>query len=335
MTPFLGVNRAAPMTVLLGRDDAKSLGFATAPWKHLNRYVGAVEALPPGLEGGTAASSGALTTLRSLAEGFGSPKQLRQLILDQPDALTEDQFPSTLYAGLAWLIQHLHQSASSVVAILRNLSSARSAGDLRADLQRLGRDADTARRAIGPLLAGLKSFQTEIIEANDALSSAYRADADTLRQMQEQLGSLQVRIASLQKQIEQLGILSARKKHELERQLDALKQQQQETSTRSENLRVVLAAIEPIQGEGFWLEPGLNDLISFLDQLRLVLTTFGSGMTQLAADASDAQLKDTTRMQTLLGMEASIQQWEAIAGAALQYLTQSTIDFPTVGTKDQ
>ncbi len=330
MTALPELNRAEPGNSLLSRDDTKRLGLCTASWDHLNRYIANVEAVPAELQGISAESAAALSRLRSLAQVFGTPKQLRQLIQDRPDALAEGPFPSTLYAGAAWMVHHLHQSAASFIAILRNFtSSAKSAGDLRSDLQRLGADAENARKAIGPLAAGLKSFKTEITNANAALSAAYRADADTLQRLQEQLGSLQVKVTSVTKEIGQLGFFSAGKKHEREQQLETLQQQQRETSIRSEKLRAALAAIEPILNEGFWLEPGIDDLVSFLGELRQVLTRFGSSMTQLAADASDAQLRDAAGMQTLFSKEASIQQWDAIAAAAAQYLAKSALPVAT------
>lgn len=335
-TAFLGLNRAVPSASLLSHDDRDALGFDTTSWKHLNRYVAKVEGLPTTFQGGSEASAAALARLRPLAAVFGSPKQLRQLIQEQPNALAGDQPPASLYASVAWMVQHLHQSASSVIATLQSFpSSTTAAGDMRTGLQRLGADAQTARGAIGPLVAALKSFKANIVEANAALSEAYRTDAATLQQLQEQTGSLQVKLASAQTRIEQLGFFSAGKKRELEREQEALKQQQQDTSVRSEDLRAALAAIEPIQDEGFWLEPGIDDLVSFLDGLRKVLTTFGSGVTQLAADAADNQLADPAGMQKLLGKDASIEQWKAINEAASHFVARALIDFPPVPSATQ
>ncbi|HEY6431682.1 MAG TPA: hypothetical protein VIZ17_06830 [Acetobacteraceae bacterium] len=335
-TAFLGLNRAVPSASLLSRDDPATLGFDTTSWKHLNRYVAKVEGLPTTLQGGSEALTVALARLRSLAAAFGSPKQLRHLIQEQPDALAGDQPPATLYASVAWMVQHLHQSASSVIATLQTFpASTIFADDVRTGLQRLGADAQTARAAIGPLVAALRSFKTDIVEANAALSEAYRTDAAALQQLQEQTGSQQVKLASVQTQIEQLGFFSAGKKRELDREQEKQKEQQQETSVRSETLRAALAAVEPIQNEGFWLEPGIDDLVSFLDGLRKVLTTFGSGVTQLAADAADTQLSDAAGMQKLLGNDASIEQWKAIDGAASRFLARALIDFPPLPSATQ
>lgn len=335
-TAFLGLDRAMPSGSLLSRDDPSTLGFDTTSWKHLNRYVAKVEGLPPEFQGGSEGSAAALARLRPLAAAFGSPKQLRELIQEQPDALVGDRPPATLYASVAWMVQHLHQAASSVIATLQSFpASAVAAADVRAGLQRLGADAQTARAAIGPLVVALKSFKTDIVAANAALAEAYRADAVTLQQLQEQTGALRVRLAAVQARIDELGFFGAGRKRELERELEALTQQQQDISGRSERLRAALAAIEPIQDEGFWLEPGIDDLVGFLDGLRKVLTSFGSGVSQLVADAADAQLADPDCMRKLLGKEASIEQWTAIDQAASRFVAAALIDFPPVPAATQ
>lgn len=335
-TAFLGLNRAVPSIGLLSRDDPATLGFDTTSWKHLNGYVAKLEALPAGFQGGSDASAAALDRLRALAAIFGSPKQLRRLIQEQPDALAADQPPATLYASVAWMVQHLHQSASSVVATLQAFpASVVAADDIRTGLRRLGADAQTARAAIGPLVVALQGFKADVIAANAALSQAYEAEAATLQQLQERSGALQVKIASEQARIEQLGFFSGGKKRELEQALQALTQEQEDTSARSETLRASLAAVEPIRDEGFWLQPGIDDLVNFLDGLRKVLTTFGSGVTQLAADAPDAQLAEPAGMQRLLGKDASIEQWTAIEAAAGHFLTRALIDFPLLPSATQ
>jgi hypothetical protein len=60
--------------------------------------------------------------------------------------------------------------------------------------------------------------------------------------------------------------------------------------------------------------------------LRQVLTAFGSGLTQVAADGSDAQLQDAAGIGKVLGSEEAINQWSAIEKAAGSYLAQATVD---------
>jgi hypothetical protein len=328
MTAFLGLNRAVPSEPLLNRDIPPGLGFETTSWKRLNLYVDKVEALQTPLDGNSVAAAGALARVRSKVNDFGSPAQLRHLVKDHPDVLAADRPPETLYAGLAWVVEHLRVSALSVIATLQQLPSlASSAGSVKDALRKMGRDAENARTAIGPMVEALKRFRTEILDLNAALAAAYKADADELRQMQEDIGRLEVKVEALQKEIAQLGFFATKKKQERTRDLNALRQQQAATTGQSEVLRAALAAIEPILNEGFWLEPGVDDLIDFLDKLRQVLTLFGSGMTQLAADGSDTQLQDTEAMATVVGGDEAIRRWSEIADAAAAFAVRATMGY--------
>ena len=328
MSALPGLNRPVPNTTsLLSHGDDKNLAFDSTTWKHLNGYFSEIAALAPELQDSSATTEAAMARVRSLADNFGSPKQIRQGGEDQANDLAEGESPASLYAKVESAVQQLNRFASAAVETLRSFTSSAKSGDARrADLRQLGRDAETTRQIIGHLAAELKGFKPAIIKANSGLSEAYRNDSDTLQRSQEQLGSLQVRIASLQKQVSQLGFFSGGKKHELERQLEMLEQEQQLISGRAERLRTVLAAIEPIQNEGFWLEPGIDELAAFFDRLRQVLTAFGCGVTQLAADASDAELEDAAGVRASVGSDASIQQWQAIAEASARFLAQSTAD---------
>jgi hypothetical protein len=328
VTDSLGLNQAAPSASLLKGDDPASLGFETTSWMHLNRYVGEVEDLPAEYDG-SAASVGALVKVRSVVDEFGSPKQLRKLIKDRPDVLTADPPPKTLYASVAWVIARLHRSASSIVATLQNFYSlGGSASHLRVALQHLGGDAENARKAIGPMVEALKRFKTAILDANAALAAGYAEDADTLRQVQEDMGRLTVKVDALQEEVARLGFFRAGKKHELDRELVPLHRQKDATSSRAEKLRLALSVIEPILNEGFWLESGVDDLVGFLDKLRQVLTRFGSAMTQVAADASDARLQDAAGLESILGKETAIGEWSAVGKAAERFLVHAVADFP-------
>jgi hypothetical protein len=327
MADFLGLNRAVPNASLLKRDDESSLGFETTSWQHLNRYVGAVESAPPEIDDSSAASGRALARVRTVAKDFGSPARLRQLVNDQPEALTADRPPGTLYASVAWVVAHLHRSASSIVSTLRDLpSEGKSSGDVKMALRQLGGDAENARKAIGPMVEALKRFKASIVEANAALAAAYKADADELQQFQEDEGRSDVKAAALQKESADLGLFSAGRKRAVAADLQALHQHQTETSNRAQALRAVLAAVEPILNEGFWLETGVDDMVDFLDKLRQVLTTFGSGMTQIAADGSDAQLQDLAGIGKALGGEAALERWSAIERAAGRFVGQAMVD---------
>lgn len=331
MTDFLGVNRAVPSRSLLNPDDPATLGFETTSWDHLNRYVAAVRQVPAEYDGAEATAR-ALAKLRSVAEEFGSPKRLRALMEDRADLRISDQPPNTLYAGVAWLAAHLHRSASSIAAILQlSVGPGVSPGEARNGLQELGSAAEGARKTIGPLLDSLRRFKPAILDANAALETAYADEAETLQRVQEDTGRLRVKAETVQRDMSRLSFFHAGKKSELDRELAALHEQEEATSNRSEKLRAGLAAIEPIRNQGFWLGSGMDDLIGFLENLRQVLTAFGSAVTQIATDASDAQLQDAGVMETVLGREAAIGEWSAVAKAAEAFLTRAMPDVPVPG----
>ncbi len=263
---------------------------------------------------------------------FGSPRQLRQLLQGHPDALADQQPPAMLYAGIVWLTQRLHESAATVVSNLRSLELAGSGENKRQGLQLLGSQAQGARNRIRPLTVSLTTFKHGILDLNRGLSGACKSDATVLQQLQEAAGGLQVRVEGLQEQTRQLGFFGSKtKKKALEEQLGSLQQELADNSARAERLRTAFAELEPILDEGHWLESGLNDLVDYLDTMTKLWTTFGSGVTQLAADASSAQLEDSAWMKTALGLDDAIKQWNAIDAAAKQFTVESLVDLPSKG----
>lgn len=330
MTKFFRLNLAVPDTTLLKDDGSNKLAFDTKSWMHLKRYVSKVENLPAEFNGGSVVTGEALTKLRSEAGSFGSPKGLRQLITGNPNALADDTPPSMLYAAMVWLVQYLHESAAFTVTTLQNLLKSAGSENVKESLLLLGRKADNARNPISSLSARLGIFKEAIIGANSTLSEACKADAELLHRKQEGVGALQVRIEGVQKKIDRLGFLSsAKKRKELEQELAALQQELKETMAQSEKLRAAVGEFESILEDGYWLKSSLDDLIGFLDNLRKVWTVFGSGLTQLAADASDAQLGDLDWVKKALGLDKAIKQWNAIDQVAKQFVVNSLVDIPT------
>ncbi len=327
MTGSFTYNLAVPSAALLKYEDASKLALETSSWVHLNRYVGKVENLPTAINSGIAASGTALEQLRKEALKFGSPKRLRQLIAENPNALADDEPPLMLYASIVWWVHRLHESAASVVSFSKSvMESAKSGADVKEGLQCLGHQAEKGRNPIGPLIASLKTFKVGILSANNDLSETCKIDAQSLQQMQESVGGMEYKVESLKKQIDGLGFFSSGKKKQLELELQSLRQQLVDKTACAEKLRAALGELEPILGEGYWLQSGVDDLVDFLDKLRKVWTTFGSGVAQLAADASDDQLEDQVWMKKALGFDEAIKQWTAIEQAAKQFIAESLVD---------
>lgn len=336
MTELFRLNLAVPSTALLSVDNAGKLAFETSAWMHLNRYVNRVENLPEVLSGASVSTSEALATLQSEVERFGSPKGLRQLLIKHPDALAAEKPPSLLYASIVWLVQRLHESASYTIVALQSLletlpslpETADSGSAVREFLLDLGRKADDARNPIANVRTSLESFKSAIMAANNNLAEAYKTDAGLLQQKQERVGALRVQLEGVQKKIDELGFFSSKQKRtELEQELDNLQKELKDTTVQAEMLRTAaIAALEPILEDGAWLQAGLDDLLGFLDNERKVWTDLGSGLTQLAADASESQLGDLTFLKKALGFDESVQQWNAIDHAAKQFVVNALVD---------
>src|SRR5271169_64668 len=92
MAPFT-LNLAAPSARLVTADDVSKLSFVTGSWLHLNTFINIVESLPADFKGGSEAEAKALNALRQEAGVFGSPKALRQLLVQRPNALTMTDGP--------------------------------------------------------------------------------------------------------------------------------------------------------------------------------------------------------------------------------------------------
>lgn len=329
MTEFFGLNLAVPSTAILKFDDNNKLAFDTSPWTHLLGYVGKIENLPIESNGISVGTGEVLTKLRSKVESFGSPKALRQLLAKNPNVLADHTCPSMPYVAIVWLVQRLHESSASTVSFLQSLGGVQSSSDIRANLQELGTTAGNAMKPISDLSVLLSAFKNELIADNNALYESCKTDANLLHRQQEKVGALQVQIEDVQKQINELGFFrSKQKRAQLEHELRTLQQEIGNIEAQSKNLRSALGGLESIFEDGAWLKSSLDDLLGFLDNLRKIWTTFGSGLTQMAADASKPQLEDMAFVKKVLGLDDAIKQWKAIDQAAKQFTVESLVDIP-------
>jgi hypothetical protein len=324
----LGYNLAVPGASLLDTEGNK-LALETKAWTHFNRYLALVDRLPPDLPACSPRTAEALQTLRAQAALFGTPQRLRQLLKERPALLAAEQPPALLYAAMVWEMQRLHESAAAVISFLQSLAGAAgSSGKLpREGLQEIGRLGEQTRMPIAPLISALKGFKDTILSANGTLAAVSKTDAEALHKLQEELGGLQVKMGSMQKELAGMGFFSFGKKDDLEARLKALQTEFSENSARAEQLRLSLSRIEPILDEGYWVEPALNELVTFLEQLRKIGTSFGSGVAQLAADSSELQLQDAAWLGKKLGIDQAVNQWSAIDRAAKQFAVQALVDF--------
>jgi hypothetical protein len=168
----------------------------------------------------------------------------------------------------------------------------------------------------------MKTTTPRLLAANDALALAYEADARLLQNTYEALGALQAQVDNVQKQLRELSWLgSLARKGPLERQLRSLQSEQARNLTQVETLGPLIGQLAAVLDEGAWLAPALRDVGEFVTQVGKLWTQVGSGLSQLAADASSQQLEDPAWMQAALGLEGAAQRWRAICAAAEQFVT--------------
>jgi hypothetical protein len=324
---FSGQNIAIPSSTILNLKDGK-LDCDTASYRHLKAYLRKIEILPDSFGPNLEELHKALDDLQTETQRFGSPKALRQMIATHPQTLAHQLPPDMLYGSIIWLLQQLHLSSVFVSATLQTLAlEARSSHDVKDSLLLLGRSADAARMPIAALIDSLRDFKSAIKLANDKLSEVYLADTATLHTKQENLGALKVSIENRKKAISELGFFSsAQKRKQLEQELDALQQQLKILSMQTEQLRIVIKELESILESEPWLPMGVDDIVSFLEKLRQVWTTFGTDLTQMAADALEAQLADLAWVKQCLGLGKAIEQWTLISQVAKQFVVESLVD---------
>ncbi len=316
-----GVNVAVPDLALLKWGDEDRLALEAVSWAHLNGYIGAVEALPAGFTSGSAAVDDALARVRAQVARFGSPRQVRAWVRANPDTWAKDPAPPTLLANVVWLVKHLQLSATTVASMLEGIQATGASGAaVKERLARLGSVAEEARRPIGPLAAALDSFKSEVEAANGRLSNACKALAESLQHLQEDVGAARVRVETSAQEVEKAWPLGRKQKRE---KLEAMRLELAGHEKRAEALRAVVAMLEPILAEGHWLPSGVADLAQFLDRLRKAWTSFGSGVTQLVADGSDAQLEDAAWLAQVLRTEEATKQWSAIARATGRFVGEA------------
>lgn len=319
---FITVDRTAhtlavPQAALERDRDGCSLAFACPSWTQFQHYIALLERLPADFGGGEAGVRPALDKLRNAVRRFGTPAMVRELLRTQPRALCAETAPDLPYAAVLWWSAGLQAASAQVVATLQAVS--RLSGDGAHQLEQfelLGRLAQQERCRIAPLLDALAALRDSLPEAHCGLSDACRRTAMLLQRAQEDVGKLHERVGQHERRIAQLGLFGAHRKQELMSQLNVLQNERSGALARVSIFQIQLGALDALLGAGGWLEPALDDAVTSLAKLRDAWIMLGSGVTQLAADASPAQLADATWTERALDRIDAILQWTALERAA-------------------
>lgn len=327
------MNKAVPPAGLLrpGEGAEPQLAFQGRAWSKLCSYLKQVSALPAGpgeLSGELTKTAG---ELRSIAERFGSPRKLRELVRSNPDVLASRDAPGRGYVGLVWLVQTLHTGAETLASGLSTLEGPDKPGSAQAVVQLLQMLAEWAAAAM-PLAAPLRSevseLKTGLLSANAALGAELRKIASVLQELQVEGGRHQQEVKSIQAAIDKVSILTGKKKKdELKEQLDKAKAVLNDTSARAEEMRELLAVLESAAEAGNWLEPALSELSEFLEAHGKAWLSVSRGLTELVASAPAEQLADARWLKDALGTAEARRKWSAISQAAKAFTASALVDW--------
>lgn len=323
---FKHLDIAVPSVSILSTDDNKKLCIDSISWKHLLCFFSNVASIPVELTGVSSSTNTVISKLKSEAQEFGAQKQLNQYLNDSSDLLRDGRKPAMLYASILCLMQRLHDNASSIASSLQSLLEHSSGSDVKILLQGMGTYAGITMNIISDTSGRLSLLKNKIIDANQELDSAYRHEVQLLCLQQSAIGSLQYRINNLHKGESRSKLFfSMRDSREHDIELQLLQHELRELEFQSETLRRAVGKMESVLDCGHWLKSGFADLLGFLEDLRKIFSDFGSGLTQLAADALEVQLEDHEFLRLTLGIDDAIHRWNMIGQAAIEFVSQSDV----------
>lgn len=310
--PSLAVPLAA-----LREDGSCNLAFGRASWAHLQAYIGLVERLPGDFGGDEAGVGMAVGQLRRVVRHFGSPAQLRQLLRADPRALSGEAAPTMPHATLAWWAGGLHESSVTVASILHHLAG--DADQHQEQLLALGGVAGKARQRIAPLIDALAAAKAPLLDANRAVAEASKRAGALLQRTEDEVIGLHEQVGRQERQLAQLGLFGAHRKHDLLTQLHTLQKDRAEPMAHASRLQVQLSTLDALLDEGAWIGAAIADAIDSLDKLGAGWTRFGAWIAQIAADAA-LPPRDSTE---------ALRQWSTLERAARGFAAQSLVDCGT------
>jgi hypothetical protein len=320
MARSTGTTLAVPRAALAG--DGSSLAFEPLGWKRIANYLDKVEHMPGDARTLTPAMGAAFGAMAEAVGDFGTPAQLSA----DPDQLHAQDRAARPYAAFAWTIRRLYSAARDTLAAVRSCTSPGATPLMRREsLQGLGALAARARDQASALLPELQQFRSAILQAHQQFGAAMAGISASLQFEWEAVGAQRARLENLQAQLNQTSILHPHKRHELGVQIRDAEDALTVATTKAEQLRQHAAELHELVQDGAWLDTSLAGISDFLQNLRAAWATFGAAMTQLAADATDAQLADSSWLDHQLDPEDALPRWQALADAADRFSVEATV----------
>lgn len=318
MARSTGTSLAVPNAALAA--DGKALAFEPLGWPHLAAWLAKVQALPADRNALPPALAGALAEIRTLAAGFGGPAQLGSPRDAQRDARDRAAaMPSPPYLGLVWLVERLHALAAQAHALLHALGAPAGAAVRRDALSTLNALTLRARDLGSPLLPLLTGFRAAVLPANATFTAAAGALGQALQERWEAVGAQQARLQRLEDELKRTSVLHPIRRKELSQQIDAARQTLAELTAQAEALRLQAAALQDIVDEGAWLDTSIAALVDFVQKLRAAWASFGTTLTQLDAEAGDAQWQDPAWLAQQLSLEQALPRWQELVDASARF----------------
>lgn len=304
--PAYGLLTSDPPTPASG-----ALSFGGAAWKHLQGWTRHIEAMPSSPDGLLPETAARLAEVQRLVVPGGTEATHQVSVVDFVDELIRD-------------IESMESLQASALSQGNDDADADAAEDVRRVLRDLGGAAQRIRQRCGPFSAAIQDVRDKILFASQQVVEAHGVEARRLRELQEDIGGLRYEITSLERQIDELGLLGRGKRNDLEARLADRRAASAQVAHQAETLRAALAQLDPVVEGRAWLPQALDDLLSFVDSLQRLCTDFGSAMTQLAVDGTDAQFQDADWLRDALDVAGERYPWQALVSAARSFIEEST-----------
>jgi hypothetical protein len=320
MARSTGTTLAVPRAALAA--DGSTLAFEPLGWKHLAAYLDKVGHMPGDARTLTPALAAACGAMAETVSAFGTPSQLAAA----PGVLNAPDRPERPYAAFTWTVRRLHTAAKDALLALRACTTPGATPlQRRESLQGLGVLAARARDQASALLPEVQQFRTAILRAHQQFGTAMAGLSGSLQAEWEAVGAQRARLENLQAQLQRTSILHPAKRHELGVQIRDAELALAAATAKAEAMRQHAAVLNELVQEGAWLDTSLGGIQDFLQNLRAAWATFGGAMTQLAADASDAQLADAAWLDLQLDPDEALPRWQALAEAADHFGVEAAV----------